>query len=101
MAGDEVAAGVAELLHIADGALDHQVYVQRQGGGGPDGLHHGDTDGDIGHEQAVHHVHMDVVGGRDGLDVAGQMGKVGGQDGGSDLDHGKLPFSRTALAGAA
>ena len=78
MAGDQVTSGVAELLHIADGTVDHQMDVQRQSGGGPDGLHHGDANGDIGYEQTVHHVHMDVIGGGNGGDVAGQMGKVRG-----------------------
>ena len=70
----------------------HQVDIQWQGRGGADALHHRDADGDVGHEQAVHHVHMDVVGGGDLLDVTAQVGKIGGENGGGDLDHGVLPF---------
>ena len=94
MAGDDVRAGVAELLHIAHGTLDHQVDIQRQVGGGADGLDHRDADGDIGHEQTVHHVHMDVVGGGDFFNVPRQIGEIGGQDGGGDLDHGYIFLSR-------
>ena len=92
MAGDDVRARVAELLHIADGTVDHQMHVQRQGGGGTDGLHHGDADGNVGYEQTVHHVHVDVIGGGDLLDVPRQIGEIGGQDGGGDLDHGETSF---------
>ena len=99
--GDEVAAGIAELFCVADGAVDHQVNIQRQGGGGADGLHHGDADGDVGHEQTVHHVHVDVIGGGDGLDIAAQMGKIGGEDRRSDFYHTETPFNGTGRAGAA
>ena len=101
MTGDEVAAGIAELLHIAHGAVDHQVDVQRQDSGGANGLHHGNADGDVGHEQTVHHVHVDVIGGGDGLNIAAQMGKIGGEDRRSDFYHTETPFGGTGRAGAA
>ena len=93
MAGDDVAAGVTELLDVPHGTVDHQVDVQGQAGGGADGLHHGDSDGDIGDEQAVHHVHMDVIGGGDAFDITLEVGEIRRQDRGCDLDHGGAPFT--------
>ena len=62
MDSDNVRACAAELLHIPHRPVDHQVDVQRQGCDRADGLHYRDADGDIGHKQAVHHIHMEVVG---------------------------------------
>ena len=93
MAGDDIAASVTELLHISHRPVDHQVNVQRQRGGGTDGLHHGDADGDIGHEQAVHHVHMDVIGGTDPFDITLEVGEIRRQNRGCDLNHGGAPFT--------
>ena len=100
MAGDDVRAGVAELLHIAHGTLDHQVDIQRQVGGGADGLDHRDADGDIGHEQAVHHVHMDVVGGGDFFECPApdrQNRRTGWR--GRSLSWVHLPFAPQRAAG--
>nr|ABZ09360.1 hypothetical protein ALOHA_HF4000APKG7H23ctg3g25 [uncultured marine microorganism HF4000_APKG7H23] len=50
---------------LGDQALrlhDHQMHVQGQRGMRPDGLYHRRADGQIRHEAAVHHVHVDVVG---------------------------------------
>ena len=101
MAGDEVTACIAELLHIPHGTVDHQVDVQRQIRHRADALYHRDADGDIGDEQAVHDVHVDIVGVGDALDVTAQMGEVGGEDGGGDLDHDDCPFCGTAGSAAA
>ena len=98
MTGDDVRASVAELLYIADRAIDHQMDIQRQGGGGTNGLDHRDADGDVGYEQTVHHVHVDVVGGGDLFDVTGQVGKIRGQDGGGDLDHRAASFRAAPAA---
>ena len=89
----DVGAGVAELLHVPHRLHDHQVHIQGQGGGGADGLHHGDADGDVGDEQAVHHVHMDVIRGGDAADIPLQVGKVGGKNRRRDLDHKNDLFS--------
>ncbi len=93
MAGDDVRAGVAELLHIAHRTLNHQVYVQRQRRHRTDGLHHRDTDGDIGHKQAVHHIHMDIVGRVNALDIPAEISKVGRKNGGGDFNHGERILS--------
>ena len=62
MEGQNVGAGPVELLHVAHGPLNHQVDVQGQGGDAFDGGHHRNADGEIGHEAAVHHVHVNVIG---------------------------------------
>ena len=98
MDSHQIGAGVAELLHIAHGLHDHQVNVQEHVGHLADGLHHRDADGDVGHEHAVHHVHMDVVGGRDAVDVPLQICKIGGEDGRSNFDHMKALFSVSLAA---
>ena len=56
-----VAAGFAEIVHIAYGTVDHQVNVQRKPGDPADGGDHRDTDGDIWNKKPVHYVHMDVI----------------------------------------
>ena len=94
----QVRPSVAELLHVPDGLGDHQVYVQGQLRGGPDGLHHRDADGDVGDKHPVHHVHMDVVGGGDAMDIPLQIRKIGGEDGRRDFDHEKPLFSLGAAA---
>ena len=89
----QVGAGVAELLHIPARLHDHQVNIQGQRRGGADGFHHRDTDGNVGDEHAVHHIHMDVIGGGDALDIPLQIGKIRGEDGRCDFYHGKPLFS--------
>ena len=96
MAGDDVAPGIAELLRIPLRAVDHQVDIQRQRRHRADGLHHRDADGDIGDEQAVHHIHMDIVGGVDALNVAAEVGKVGRQNGRGYTDHESTSGTRSA-----
>ena len=86
MAGDEVRARVAELIDIALGLYDHQVYVDGQRRALADGLKHGDADADIGDEAAVHYVEMDIIGGGNGFNAVAELGKVGGENGRCDLD---------------
>ena len=89
----QVRPGVAEPLHIAHRLGDHQMYVQGEGRDGPDGPHHRDADGDVGDKDAVHHVHVDVVGGGDALDVPLQIREIGGEYGRRDFNHDKPLFS--------
>ena len=101
MAGDDIGACIAELLHVAHGTVDHQMDIQGKGRGGAQGLHHRDADGDVGDEETVHHVHMDIVGGGDFLNVALEVGKVSREDRRCDLNHNVTPFScRTRDCGA-
>ena len=61
MDGQPVRPGFHKLLHIPDGTVNHQVNIQRQIRHRTDGLHHRNADGNIGHKQPVHHIHMNPV----------------------------------------
>ena len=90
--GDQVRSRIAEGFHIPQRADDHQMHVQGKLGGGADGLYHGDADGDVGHEQAVHHVHVDIIGGGNAANVPLQVCKVGGENGWCYFNHQKRPL---------
>ena len=49
--------------------VDHQMDVQSHVRHRPDGLDHRQADGDIGHEETIHHVHVEVVRRADLLNV--------------------------------
>ena len=53
-----VGARIGERRNVLVGILDHQVTIQRQLGHLAQRLHHRRPDGDVGHEVAVHHVHV-------------------------------------------
>ena len=88
----QVGARVTEPLHIADRFHDHQVDVQEHVCHLADGLEDRQADGDVGNEYAVHHIHMDIIGGGDAVDVPLQIGKISGEDGRCDFDHGNPSF---------
>jgi hypothetical protein len=79
MEGDDVGAGFGEGLEVLLRLHDHQVDIQGLLGFLLDGLHHGDAEGDVGHEAAVHHVAVEPVGlaAVDHLDVGFQVEEVG------------------------
>ena len=89
---EQVGARLGEGLHKPSRLLHHQMGVQEHAGVLADGLDHRHTDGNVGHKHPVHHVHMDPVGGGDGLDIPPQFTKIGGKNGGSDLDHTASSF---------
>ena len=55
-----------------------------------DGLHHGDAEGDVRHEAAVHHIAVEPAGlaAVDHLDVGFQVEEVGGEKGRGYQVHG-------------
>ena len=57
---------------------NHQVYVKRLFAYLRNGLQHGESETDVGHEDAVHHVEVEPVGltAVNHVDVLGQVGKV-------------------------
>ena len=57
-----VGAGVGEVGDQHAGVVDHQVAVEEQVGVCAQRLHHRRTDGEVGHEVAVHHVDVQEVG---------------------------------------
>ena len=87
MHGQAVGPGLGEGLEIRIDRRNHQMDIERLFGVRPQRLHHRRTDGDVGHEMAVHHIDMDEVGaGRlDRLDFRAQPGKIGRQDRRGDL----------------
>ncbi len=70
------------------GVLHHEVGLEQDGGVGPAGGDDIRSEGEVGHEAAVHHVPLDAVdtGRLEGRDLLTQAGEVGGQDGRRDLD---------------
>ena len=61
MAGDDVRAGVAELLYIADRALDHQMDIQRQARMLFDSAKHLRPESDRRHKHAVHYIAVNII----------------------------------------
>ena len=102
MDGDEIGSRVGEVVDIAVGVVDHQMHVQKGVGVLVDCLQHRQTEGDVGHEAAVHHVEVDEVGAGNAVKVCAQTGKIGGEDRGCDLYHTCIvPFSWCGQARAA
>ena len=77
--GEDIGAGIAEVLDIAAGVLDHQVHVEGFLRMLLDVLDDGLAEGDVGHKDAVHHVDMEPVAlrGVEHLDVALEVAEVG------------------------
>ena len=77
-----VRSGLQKALGVADGTVNHQMYVQRELRHLPDVPHHRQSDGNIRHKQAVHHVHMNPVGTvfLNVMDIPLQIGKIRGQN---------------------
>ena len=75
---DDRGARLGEVVDVLLGLHHHQVHVHRQRGGPPDRLDHQGPDGDVGHEAAVHHVHVHVVrsGELDGLHLVVKPAEV-------------------------
>ena len=85
--GEEIRPRLGKGLHIAHRLVDHQVHVQKHAGAFADGLHHRHANGEIGDEAAVHHIHVQPVGGGHPADVPLQVGKIRGEDGGGNFNH--------------
>ena len=59
METDEGGSRLGEAFHILFRVYDHQVYIQGFFGLLGYGFHHRKSEGDIGHESAVHNVQME------------------------------------------
>ena len=79
---DDVGSSLGEVGHVALRLNDHQVHVQGLGRDRAQGLHDQGTDRDVGHEAAIHHIHMDPVGAGlvDGTHVLAKAGEIGRKD---------------------
>ena len=81
MEGDDVCTRLGEGFEILFRLHNHQVDIQGFLGFLLNRLNDRDSEGDIGHEAAVHHVTVEPVGfaAVDHLDVAFQVQEVGGE----------------------
>ena len=59
MEADEGGPRFGEALHILFRVYDHQVHIQGLSGLSGDSFHHRKSEGNIGHESAVHDVQME------------------------------------------
>ena len=87
MDGQQIGPGFGEVLDVAHRLVDHQMDVQEHIGTLADRLDHGDPNGQVGHEAAVHDIHMEVVGAGDLFDVPLQVDEVSGEDRRGNFDH--------------
>ena len=83
------AAGVRELLEVPLRRVHHQVAVQHEVRAGTQRGHDDAAQRDRRDEMTIHDVDVDDVGiGLHELDLVGQMGEVGREDGRRQLPHG-------------
>ena len=85
---DDLTSSVdVERCHLV-GVHDHQMGLEHDVGKGATALHDVGTDGEVGHEHAVHHVPVDSVapGSLEGGDLIAETGEVGGQNRWTDFD---------------
>ena len=84
--GNDVGAGLGEVGDVLLRLNDHQMHVQGLLGHRTQRFNDQRTDGDVGHEAAVHHVHVNPVstGLVHRLDLFAEAGEVGREDGWGD-----------------
>jgi len=77
--GDDVGTGITEIVDIAAGVHNHQMDVEGFAGMFFDMFDNGLTETDIGHENAVHDIHMQPVALAlvEHFDVALQIAEIG------------------------
>ncbi len=99
MGGDDIGAGSREGLDIGIDRRDHQMHVHDALDVRPDCGAHRRTEGEVRHEMAVHYIDMHPVAalGLDGAAFGAEIGEIGGEDRGGDLDtaiegHGNAPW---------
>jgi len=99
---DHICAGLGEGWNVRVWILDHEVAVEGELGDGAQRLDHRRAEGNVGNEVAVHDI--DVNDGSAATfgcgDFIGEMGKVGGEDGEGEFDHGsEVPGTRFKVKG--
>ena len=82
MYGDNIRAGLDEVVQILIGVRDHQMYIEHLVGRLAQRLNHRSADGDIRHEVTVHNVNVNVfrtgIGGN--FNIACKICKICGQN---------------------
>ena len=91
---DEIRAGGAKPLHIAHGALDHEVDVEKHIRRAAQRLDHRNADGDIRNEKPVHNIDVQPVRPRflNILYLRAETRKIRGQYGRGELYHNATPL---------
>ena len=92
--GDHVRARLDKSVYVADGIVDHEMYVKDQLGGLADGRNQLGTKADVGNKRAVHNVQMQISSSRilNLFDFICQMRVIGGQQGRGDISHNFCSF---------
>jgi hypothetical protein len=91
MGGQDVGPGLRVGVDIGVHGRDHQMHVHDRLHMLAERLHRRRAEGEVRHEMAVHHVHMDPIRALilDRPDLAPEIGEIGRQDGWGDL-HGTV-----------
>ena len=90
MEGNVVGTGLRKALCKLEGVGDHQMdIINGVGQSLLQRLQYGETEADIVHEMAVHHIVMDHIGTcvQNAAAAFGKAGKIGGKNRGADLSH--------------
>ena len=97
--GNVLGGGVAQHSDVAVGVYYHKVYVQGFSGLLRNVADDRETEGDIGYEDSVHHIQVDVValGGVEHLQGLAQTGEVRGEDGGGYLQMTSVAHDRRII----
>ena len=79
--GDAVGAGLGERLEVAVGIGDHQVQLEREVGHASQRPHGVGAEGEVRHEDAIHHIDVQPFGttALERGDGVGEVPEVGGQ----------------------
>ena len=88
----QIGACVAEFLHIPHRLCDHQMDVQKHIRDLSDGFQYRDANGDVGDKHAVHHVHMDIIGIGDAVNIPPRFAKSAERIDGEILIMGTTSF---------
>ena len=87
---DEICPCIAKCADIAVRPVDHEMHIQKHLRIPAHRFHNRDTDRDIGHKNAIHHVDMDIIRAAD-LDLCNiitERAKVCREDGWCKFGHG-------------
>ena len=87
---DQICPCIAKRADIAVRPVDHEMHIQKHLRMLAHRFHNRNADRDIGHENTVHHVYMDVVcaAGLDLCNIITERAKVCREDGWCKFGHG-------------
>ena len=58
---DDISTGLGEISHTEFGLHDHEMAIEDLVGDGAESIHNQGTDGDVGHEAAIHNINVNPV----------------------------------------